>query len=309
MHPREARAIAREAVPGSGEPTLIRLGSGLLNDTYRVDRGGRTFSMRVAAASSRVSRLDREWELEVLREAARRSLAPPLVCGDAERGFLVQEWVAGRPWPAASVREAANIARMADLLHRVHELPQPNPALVKRPRAWIEHYAAALTVAGLAAPAAPLAAAAADRLASLEALPEPSYVVCHSDLHLMNLLESPLPASASGSLTLLDWEYAHVSEPFWDLAGWSANNDFSEPLLRGLLRAYLGRAPHPLEWTRCKLLVWLYDYVCLLWSKLYLDSRSGTGPGKGRPDSAADPMGRPGIAARVRVLSERLSDD
>jgi aminoglycoside phosphotransferase (APT) family kinase protein len=285
MHPREARAIAREAVPGSGEPTLIRLGSGLLNDTYRVDRGGRTFSMRVAAASSRVSRLDREWELEVLREAARRSLAPPLVCGDAERGFLVQEWVAGRPWPAASVREAANIARMADLLHRVHELPQPNPALVKRPRAWIEHYAAALTVAGLAAPAV------------------------HSDLHLMNLLESPLPASASGSLTLLDWEYAHVSEPFWDLAGWSANNDFSEPLLRGLLRAYLGRAPHPLEWTRCKLLVWLYDYVCLLWSKLYLDSRSGTGPGKGRPDSAADPMGRPGIAARVRVLSERLSDD
>jgi len=309
MPPCEAEKIAREAVPGRGAPTVSRLGSGLLNDTYRVDRDGRAFSMRVAAASSRVSRRDRDWELEVLREAARRGLAPPLVCGDAERGLLVQEWVAGRPWAAPSVRQPAHIARMAGLLHRVHELPQPAAARIMPPRAWIEHYDADFRQAGLPAPAAPFAAAAAERLSSLETLPKPSYVVCHSDLHLMNLLECPLPASASGSLTLLDWEYAHVSEPFWDLAGWSANNDFSDPLLRGLLRAYLGRAPQAFEWTRCKLLIWLYDYVCLLWSELYLDSRDGTGPGSDADGMGRPGMGRPGIAARVQVLSQRLAED
>jgi thiamine kinase-like enzyme len=293
----EAQALAREAVPGSGEPRLSRLGSGLLNDTYRVDRDGRAFSMRVAIKNSQVARADRDWEFQVLREAARRGVAPPLVCGDAERGFLVQEWVAGRPWPAAAVRQAANLARMADLLKRVHELPQPATARVMRPGTWVQKYESALRLVGVAAPRASLATAAAERLSSLEALPQPPFVVCHSDLHLMNLLECRLPGSAQSSLTLLDWEYAHVSEPFWDLAGWSANNDFPDRLLRALLRAYLGRAPQESEWTRCKLLVWLYDYVCLLWSKLYLDLRR---------DSAADGMGRPGIVARAGLLNERL---
>jgi thiamine kinase-like enzyme len=238
-----------------------------------------------------------------------------LVCGDAERGLLVQEWTAGRPWPATAVRQAANIERMAGLLNRVHDLPQPAPARIMRPGAWIEHYEAALGVAGLAAPGAPLAAAAAERLSRLETLPEPAYVVCHSDLHLMNLLECQLPGSAASSLTLLDWEYAHVSEPFWDLAGWSANNDFSDPLLRALLRAYLGRAPQAIEWTRCKLLVWLYDYVCLLWSNLCLGLRGGTKrpiskgqPGMDRSGMDRSGMDRFGIAARAQALSERLAD-
>jgi thiamine kinase-like enzyme len=186
---------------------------------------------------------------------------------------------------------------MADLLKRVHELPQPATARVMRPGTWVQKYESALRLVGVAAPRASLATAAAERLSSLEALPQPPFVVCHSDLHLMNLLECRLPGSAQSSLTLLDWEYAHVSEPFWDLAGWSANNDFPDRLLRALLRAYLGRAPQESEWTRCKLLVWLYDYVCLLWSKLYLDLRR---------DSAADGMGRPGIVARAGLLNERL---
>jgi hypothetical protein len=76
------------------------------------------------------------------------------------------------------------------------------------------------------------------------------------------------------------------------LAGWSANNDLPDPLRRALLYAYLGREPDQTEWSRCELLVWLYDYVCLLWSRLYLNSHRG---------SAAD-----AIAARAGVLSERL---
>jgi thiamine kinase-like enzyme len=291
MHPPEPHTIARQAVPGSGEPRLSPLGSGLNNDTYRVDRDGRSFSMRVAVAMSRGSTLDRIFELEVLQEAAHRGLAAPLVCGAAECGFLVQEWVVGQPWPAASVREPGNIARMAELLKRVHQLPQPLPGRLMRPSAWVEYYRAALSSESVGL-AAMLANPAAARIASLEALPQPPAVVCHSDLHLMNLIERPADAGGSSPLLLLDWEYAHVSEAFWDLAGWSANNDFADPLLRSLLCAYLSREPQESEWRRCKLLVWLYDYVCLLWSELYLNSRRG---------GAAE-----AIAARAGVLRERL---
>jgi thiamine kinase len=293
MPPREAEQIARQAVPGTGVPHLKLLGSGLLNDTYRVDRDGRAFSMRVAAESSKGSRIERAWELEVLQEAAQRGLAPPMVCGEAERGFLIQEWVEGRSWPASAVRRTPNIVRMAALLKRVHELRVPQPARIMRPSAWILHYSAKLAAASPSGAHA-LAAGAAARLASLEALPQVAGVVCHSDVHLMNVLECPLQDGSTSPLLLLDWEYAHVSEPFWDLAGWSANNDFSDRLLRELLAAYLGRPPDDYEWTRCKLLVWLYDYVCLLWSRLYLKLRRG-----GVTDD---------IETRAGVLNARLAD-
>jgi thiamine kinase len=294
MPPREAEHVARLAVPGTGVPHLKLLGSGLLNDTYRVDRDGRAYSMRVACASSQGSTLERAWELEVLQQAAQRGLAPPMVRGDAERGFLIQEWVEGHSWPASAVRRTRNIARMAALLKRVHELSVPEPARIMRPGAWVLHYGAKLAAASPSgAPAPALADGAEARLARLEALPQAAGVVCHSDVHLLNVLECPLQDCSTSPLLLLDWEYAHVSEPFWDLAGWGANNDFSDPLLRELLAAYLGRPPGDDEWTRCKLLVWLYDYVCLLWSSLYLNLRRG-----GVTD---------GVETRAGALSARLT--
>jgi thiamine kinase-like enzyme len=317
MHPRDAAAIAREAVPGSSEPALSLLGSGLLNETYRVVRDGRAFSMRVSLENLQGPRVQAcAWELEVLRSAAQRGLAAPLVCGDAARGVLVQEWLAGQAWSARAVREAVNIGRMADLLKRVHGLPQPAPGRVMTPSAWVKHYETALDETALhetalvanAGIAAPLAAAAAVRLARLEALPRPAAVVCHSDLHPLNLLDCRSAGHEPDSLKLLDWEYAHVSEPLWDLAGWGANNDFPDPELQALLRAYLERAPQESEWMRCKLLLWLYDYVCLCWSKLYLNSqRYGAADGADRPDMGAPGVARRAIAARAQILSERLA--
>ena len=88
-------------------------------------------------------------------------------------------------------------------------------------------------------------------------------MLCHSDLHAANLV------SGEGGLMLLDWEYAHVSEAFWDLAGWSCNNDLAEESRRLLLASYLGRTPRDEETERLEHLAWLYDYVCVLWSELF----------------------------------------
>jgi thiamine kinase-like enzyme len=293
--------IARRTVPGRGTPQLRLLSSGLLHDTYRVDRDGHSFSMRLAAPRSRATLQvslqaavpDEAWVLRVLQLAADRTLSPPLIYGDAEGGIVVQAWVAGRAWPASSVKTKANLDRFAALLRQVHALPVPTAAHNSGPALWMRKYGAALAAQarsakrgakraanGTAKPTAvpPLAEAAARHLARFEALPGVASVLCHSDLHRLNVLEYRPKAVKNGakSLLLLDWEYAHVSEPFWDLAGWSANNDFPDDLTRRLLAAYLGRAPAEADWTRCRLLAWLYDYVCLLWSQLYLCSRPGS---------------------------------
>jgi len=90
---------------------------------------------------------------------------------------------------------------------------------------------------------------------------------------------------------LLDWEYAHVTDPLWDLAGWCANNDFDAETQRDLLTRYFGNSPSSSQWQRFKSLLALYDYVCLLWSQLYLSVRGTPG------DS---------VAQRARLLDARL---
>ncbi len=59
----------------------------------------------------------------------------------------------------------------------------------------------------------------------------------------------------------------------------------------GLLTRYFGNAPNSSQWQRFRLLLALYDYVCLLWSQLYLSVRS----------DAAN-----GVAERARLLDARL---
>jgi aminoglycoside phosphotransferase (APT) family kinase protein len=142
--------------------------------------------------------------------------------------------------------------------------------------------------------AAGLHRAAALRVSSLAALPAAAPVVCHSDLHVLNLIDR------GQSLILLDWEYAHAAEPLWDLAGWSGNNDLEEPLRHELLRGYLERTPTHEDHARLSLLIWLFDYVCWLWSALYLESgRLGVA---GPADAA-----QAAVAARARLLEARLT--
>jgi thiamine kinase-like enzyme len=151
---------------------------------------------------------------------------------------------------------------MAALLRRVHALPIPRPARLMAPGGWVGLYGAALLQAGRTIDPE-LRRHAEARLARLAELPSVAGVVCHSDLHALNLIHA-------GELTvLIDWEYAHVADPLWDLAGWSANCDFSEESQRELLAYYSGGAPSSSAWTRFRLLGWLYDYISLLWGGLW----------------------------------------
>jgi thiamine kinase-like enzyme len=117
-------------------------------------------------------------------------------------------------------------------------------------------------------------------------LPRAAAVLCHSDMHRANLV-----ASARG-LVLLDWEYAHVSEALWDLAGWACNNDLEPGGRASLLAVYLGRPAEAVEARRLEDLAWLYDYVCWLWSEVYCGATD-----------AADRL----ILERGRALAIRLA--
>lgn len=286
MQPPDIERLCGAAVPGAGAVYVQPLGAGLLSETYKVTRDGAAYAFKVAAGHRPELGMNRAWELRVLETAGSAGLAPRVVySGD---GAVLARWIAGRPWVAEESPRAANIRSIAELLRRVHALAIPTPPRVVSPLEWIGIYGEALSQRAVLPGDPALHAAAVSRAQEIAAPPLDAGVVCHSDLHAMNVIQG------RESLILLDWEYAHVGDPLWDLAGWSANNDLEAGSQWSLLADYLQRTPAQTQWRRLRLFLWLYDYVCLLWSRLYLNVLGAQGEaGKG-------------IAERARLLDARL---
>ena len=281
----EIERLCHAVVPGAGSVDLKALGAGLLSETFRVARDGVAYTLKVAVEQRPDLRVDLPWEARVLESAANARLAPRLVYCDLDGAVLLTRWAEGRSWASPEAAAPANLERIAALLRRVHALAVPTPTRQVTPLQWIKIYTDALSRRTSTSNDPVLRSAAVARIESLSELPRIVGAVCHSDLHAMNVLEE------DDSLILLDWEYAHVTDPLWDVAGWCANNDFDAQVQRTLLASYLGQAPNLTQWQRFRLLIALYDYVCLLWSELFLSVRG------------ADANG---VAARLRLLDARL---
>ena len=281
----EVEELCRGVVPGEGSISVQPLGAGLLSDTYRVKRDGAAYTLKIATEQGPKLGADPTWEVRLLERAAAAGLGPPVAYSDAVRRVLLTRWVAGQPWSSREAKGAAATGRIATLLRRVHALQVPGPPHILSPARWIEIYSAALAERHLDAGDPDLCAAAAARVEQLSRLAPGARAVCHSDLHALNLIEQ------GETLILLDWEYAHVADPLWDLAGWSANNDLDAESQGRLLMDYSGGLPLPEDWRRLRLNLWLYDYICLLWRRLYASARGDPG------DEAAE---------RARLLDARL---
>jgi aminoglycoside phosphotransferase (APT) family kinase protein len=80
-------------------------------------------------------------------------------------------------------------------------------------------------------------AASVARIAAVMPLDSPR--PCHNDLLAGNLIR----AQADGRVMIVDWEYAGMGDPRFDLGNLSVNNDFDAATDERLLRAYYGEAP------------------------------------------------------------------
>jgi len=222
--------------------------------------------MRVANADSGKFGVDRDWERRVLEQVARARLAPVVeVCLPAD-GVLVTRWVEGTCWSADEARQADTIAPVAALIRKIHSVRAPVLARAMTPARWIDLYRKALAQHESAGAAAQSLTALDEqvprRQKAYERCGPKAATLCHSDLHRHNLIQS------GDAFVVLDWEYAHVGDPFWDLAGWLSMNDLSGDVAERILTAYLARVPLDDERRRLRILHWFYDYVGLLWIRL-----------------------------------------
>jgi thiamine kinase-like enzyme len=215
----------------SGEPAP--LSGGITNHNFRVTLGGAQYVLRVHGKDTDVLGIDRQAERLASETAAALGIAPELLA--AREDCLVTRFVPSDPLSAREIAERAE--EVARSLRAFHDAPTVLPT-----RFWVpdllEQYGARIRAGGVRAPGEYGAAAAvAARIAAALApwRPRP----CHNDLLASNIIR----AREDDRLLIVDWEYAGMGHPCFDLGNLSVNNDFSEADDERLLRAYHREPP------------------------------------------------------------------
>ncbi len=213
----EPREVAEELWPGRAGD-IEPLGGGITNHNFKVVADGEAFVLRIAGRDTELLGIDRGVELQASRTAAALGIGPEVVA--FVDGCLVTRFLDGETGRPGTAEAGA-------LLRRLHDGPAI-PGSFDSFRV-VETYA---TTAGSPPPEYLRAKAVADRIDArrrgVESRP------CHNDLLPANFVHD------GERLRLVDWEYAGMGDPYFDLANFAVNNELDETGEEELLAAYGG---------------------------------------------------------------------
>jgi thiamine kinase-like enzyme len=226
-------AAAIEAVPGwSAEAVtaVSELTGGITNRNFKVEIG-EAFVVRLVEPDTSLLGIDRAAEEEAGRAAAAAGVGPDVVA--ALPGALVTRFVDGTPIPQEDLKREDILASVVRSVRSFHACPPISSTFpVFR---IVERYRDLAATRGVAIPAAyEDAHAAARRIEAAFARAPMAPATCHNDFLNANFLRE-------GDHTwIVDYEYAGMGDPFFDLGNLSINNGLDEPAQELLLRLYLG---------------------------------------------------------------------
>ncbi len=216
----------------SGPILLHRLEGGITNRNYLVDDGNEQFVARIGEELL-VLGIDRRNELQCHRAAEALGVSPPLVYGD--NGVLVSRYVPSRTLDPAGAREPGFAPKLARLLRQLHKGWDGliGDLLFFSPFQASRTYLATSRQLGAVLPAdIDLMLDATRKLSHAIAPYVPT--LCHNDMLPANVLDD------GRRVWIVDWEYAGMGNPLFDLAGFSANCGYSEAHDIELLESYRG---------------------------------------------------------------------
>lgn len=217
----------------TGDVSLEPLPGGITNHNYIVNDASGSYVARVCVDKS-VLGIDRRNEMACQQAAWKLGVAPRVV--HHANGVMISDRLHARTLKAEEIREPAFLPRLVAVLKRLHD-------------GWAElsgemlYFSAFQTVRTYARTAVELGARVPQNLAAMvadagrlsETIAPFIPVLCHNDLLAANVL------STEDRVWLVDWEYAGIGHPLFDLACLSGNCGFSRDQERSMLEAYRGR--------------------------------------------------------------------
>ncbi|MEN8113014.1 MAG: choline/ethanolamine kinase family protein [Actinomycetota bacterium] len=235
---------------------------GLSNRNYLVGAAGAQFVIRIAGDNGPLLGVDRVRERDVIRIVEAAGITPQVAAFVLPDGHSATRFVAkARALSIDEFTSPVMVPRLAAKLRDVHRLVRVDGMF--NPYADITRWMRILTSKGTPLPSRlePLLELVAASSAVRPRPPEHDLVLCHNDPYHLNFLDN-------GSLWLIDWEYAGMNDPMYDLAGigYTLDNHGRDRLLT----AYFGSATPE---TRRDLEALIPVALCwnVVWSLIQID--------------------------------------
>jgi thiamine kinase-like enzyme len=237
---RDHLVAAMQRVPelAGTELTLTALSGGITNRNFLVEAAGRSdrYVIRLAGNDTHLLGISREVEHAATVAAAGVGVGPEVTAFIRPEGYLVTRFIEGSAVPDDVVHQPETIERVAGSLRRIHDGPAIPGLFV--PLRIVEAYRALALARGVAIPAAYELAAAIGRRIELACLANPVELrPCHNDLLNANFIDD------GERIRIVDWEYAGMGDPVFDLGNFSINHELSPDEDSILLGAYDGPGP------------------------------------------------------------------
>ncbi|MDP9342542.1 MAG: choline kinase family protein [Actinomycetota bacterium] len=256
--PRLERVLAALWPGREARPTPMP--GGITNHNFLVEVGGERFVARLAGRDTGLLGIDREAERAAAEAAFAAGVGPQVIAFLPEQGCLVTRFIEGSGIPAERMRDAEMLRRVVPPIRAFHQgraLPStfsPFEVVVRfrdeaagRGVLIPDDYGAMLE--------------RADRIeAAFAASPEPK-VSCHNDLLNANFLLQ------GERVWIVDYEYAGMNDPFFDLGNLSTKHDFEDPHDEVLVALYFGDVTGR-RMARLKLMKVMADFWEAMWGVL-----------------------------------------
>jgi thiamine kinase len=238
------------------QPVIIKpLLGGLTNLNYLISVNHELFVLRKNSAISEALNLNRSAEAKALSRADEAGLCAPLIYYDDQHQYMVSRYLGDKTW---SVSIDHNLSLLAELLRGIHQLPGIDADLNVENK--ISCYWQAIDAqAAFTRELKSLDSAVRTHITSAKAL-NSGLVLCHNDLLASNLI-----INDKDKLYAIDWEYAAMSDPFYELAVIIEGNALNAKQQQSLLTRYLRRPISTLDWQRLYHWQIIYGYLCVLW--------------------------------------------
>jgi thiamine kinase-like enzyme len=243
--------------------SLHPLSGGITNRNYLVTARGvvERHVLRIAGNDTNLLGINREVEHAATVAAASVGVGPQVTAFLRPEGYLVTRFIDGVPIPEAGARHPETLARLAASLRRIHTGPLV-PGLFM-PLRIAELYGAMAQERGVVIPVVYERAREVGRRVERACVTSPEEMrPCHNDLLPGNLIDD-------GTLIrIVDWEYAGMGDPFFDLGNLSVNNDFTPDEDAALLDSYDPDGVQPVRLARLTLMRVVSDFREAMWGVL-----------------------------------------
>jgi thiamine kinase-like enzyme len=242
--------------------TLTALSGGITNRNFRVDASGtdERWVIRLAGNDTHLLGISREVEHAATVAAAGVGVGPEVTAFIRPEGYLVTRFIVGEPVSAEAVHRPETLRRVADSLRRIHDGPAIPGLFV--PLRIVEAYRALAIARGVSIPPEYDRATDAARRIERALLADPLEPrPCHNDLLNANFIDD------GHRIRIIDWEYAGMGDPFFDLGNFSINHELEPEEDELLLTAYDGSI-EPRRLARLTLMRVVSDFREAMWGVL-----------------------------------------